>query len=274
MPEGDTVHKLADAIGRTLAGQVTARVTLRGETVPALAGRRVRAVFAQGKHLFIRFEEGMTLRSHLGMYGSWHRYASGEPWRKPQAQATLALWTPPEVLVCFNAREVELLRSGGIRERNTVRRLGPDLGGEGFCVDEVLRRAREFLEPETLLVDVLLDQRIAAGIGNVYKSEVLFVEKVHPTLPLEAAGDTVLRRLYTAAHDLIRANLGGGPRMTRRGNPPLWVYGRHGRPCLRCDESIRYARLGATMRSTYWCAGCQRSPAEPGADDSSRARFG
>lgn len=257
MPEGDTVHKLADAIGRTLTGRVAQRVAVRGATLSELAGCRVGAVFAKGKHLFIRLENGLTLRSHLGMYGTWHRYAPGEPWRKPRARAALAVWVPGEVVVCFNAREVELLRSAGIRERNTVRRLGPDLGAETLAADDAVGRARELLEPGTALADVLLDQRVAAGIGNVYKSEILFMERAHPLGTLATTADEALRRLYATAHDLIRANLGGGPRATRRGRPRLWVYGRHGRSCLRCGTPIRYARLGATMRSTYWCPRCQ-----------------
>jgi endonuclease-8 len=112
------------------------------------------------------------------------------------------------------------------------------------------------------LVDLLLDQRIAAGIGNVYKSELMFLAGCAPNWTLSEANDDMLLALYAQAATLLKANLGGGPRTTRRnddGHGHLWVYGRAGQPCLRCGASIRRGLLGCRPRSTYWCDGCQRS---------------
>ncbi|MCU0936370.1 MAG: formamidopyrimidine DNA glycosylase [Gammaproteobacteria bacterium] len=260
MPEGDTVAKLAAALGPLLAGAAPVRVEVRGAPSGALDGRRVEGVHAVGKHLFLAFEGGRLLRSHLGMYGSWHRYGRGEPWQRPARQASIVIDLGERVVVCFNAREVEVLRADGLRHRDLLARLGPSLAGPGPDLAAAVARARSTLEDATPLTDLLLDQRVASGVGNVYKSEVLFLEGLHPGKTLAATGDDRLAAVFARAADLMRQNLGGGPRVTRFDDPgsdPLWVYGRRGRPCLRCGSPIRYARTGRTQRSTYWCPRCQ-----------------
>lgn len=261
MPEGDTIHKIAGFLAPRLRSHRLVRVEMaHSGTARRCTGRQVRGVTARGKHLFIELDDDTALRSHLGMYGSWHFYAPGEEWRKPVSQASLVLATDDAVYVCFNAREVELVRAPSVRERVLGMRLGPDLLGEDGRLGVIVGRAREILEPDTLLADVLLDQRVASGIGNVYKSEVLFLERQSPLTRLEEIGDTGLERCYATATDLLRRNLGGGPRITRfekDGAGRLWVYGRRGQPCLRCDGRIESARLGRDHRSTYWCNKCQ-----------------
>jgi endonuclease-8 len=272
MPEGDTIHKVAAALRPFLEGKSIRRARIgKGPRVglgcagfaERLEGRWVEVVFARGKHLWIRVEGGIALRSHLGLHGSWHRYAPGEPWKKPEWQASLALWTEREVLVCFNAREVECLVTEGLRTAGFSARLGPDLLAPGTDVGSITRRARQLLDPETQLADVLLDQRVAGGIGNVYKSEILFVEGQHPAAALGQVSDGALQRIFGTARDLMDKNLGAGPRVTRfeaDGRGILWVYGRSGRPCLLCGAPIRFERLGRGMRSTYWCPKCQPGP--------------
>ncbi len=279
MPEGDTVYKLAVAIRQRIVGAVivNARVRLeprgtfkrqspraagpgqddRGES---LIGHRVESVHTIGKHLFFQFDHGALLRSHLGMYGSWHRYRPHEAWKKPEWQASLALWTDQDVMVCFNAKEVALLHSGSFQHTNLTRRLGPDLLSPSPDLDLIVQRAREFLDPGAPLVDVLLDQRAACGVGNVFKSEVLFIEKLHPLTHLGDTSDHSLRRLYATASELLRKNLGGGRRVTRfvhDGRARLWVYGRRDRLCLICASRVASAPLGTTLRITYWCPRCQ-----------------
>jgi endonuclease-8 len=261
MPEGDTIHKLANFLAPRLEAHTVRRVSAPDPSAARqCAGQRVRRVFARGKHLFIEFDNGHLLRSHLGMYGSWHRYGHGEAWRKPRRQASLELATDAEVFVCFNAKEVELLHGPGVRRRILETRLGPDLAAAAPDLGQVLRRAREFQAGDALLADLLLDQRVAAGIGNVYKSEVLFIEGHLPQAPAAAITDAQLQRCYATATTLLRRNLGGGPRMTRFANDGagrLWVYGRAGLPCLRCDGRVESARIGKDHRPTYWCDGCQ-----------------
>ncbi len=260
MPEGDTVHKLAAALRHRLLGATLEDVRLRRLQAGSLRGARVTDVRARGKHLFLDTDAGLSLRSHLGMYGSWHGYRPGEPWRKPERQADILLVTERGVFVCFNAREAEILSSRGFRYRDAHQRLGPDLIGEARKLDGLPTRARRLLAPDSLLVDVLLDQRVACGIGNVYKSEVLFLEGQSPCRRLREITDPDLEGLYRQASDLLGDNLGGGPRVTRRvsdGRSDLWVYRRRGLPCLRCGAAVAGADLGRIARSTYWCPVCQ-----------------
>lgn len=278
MPEGDTIHKIAAAMRPALLEQRVQKARLRlwpagayrrdGPEASAdattagtrIEGRVIREVFARGKHLFFSFEEGLLLRSHLGMYGSWHRYRSTESWRKPEWQASIALWIGDDAFVCFNAREVELTHDPSIRHTNFSSRLGPDLLAEALDLGLVVERARQFVEADTSLADLLLDQRVACGVGNVYKSEVLFMEGEDPLLTVDLLPDAAMRRLYQRARALLRRNLGGGRRVTRPVNDGLgrlWVYGRQGAPCFHCGAAIRHARSGRDRRSTYWCPACQ-----------------
>lgn len=266
MPEGDSVHKLANYLRPRLVGRfIRAGEALTSEWVD-LSGRRIEELCAHGKHLFIALHDGYLLRSHLGMWGSWHRYTIGEPWKKPAAQARIMLTVGPAVYVCFNPKEVELLRSRGVRQSLLKALLGPDLLDLSANLQQVLDRARDLLAPETLVVDLLLEQRVAAGIGNVYKSEVLFLQRVDPHSPLGTLSDPTLEGLYQTAQRLLRANLRGGPRVTRAakdGSSRLWVYARRAQPCLVCGEPIRQAPLGRAMRTTYWCPQCQQMPRMP-----------
>jgi endonuclease-8 len=261
VPEGDTIHKIAAYLGPRLDGRVLGQVRMRdAEAAAWCAGRRVTGVSALGKHLFIELDETRALRSHLGMHGSWHRYAAGESWRKPSRQASVVLEAGDDTYVCFNAKEVELVPLASVRERIVKSRLGPDIIAGRPDGAELVARAREFLAPDALIADALLDQRIAAGIGNVYKSEVLFIEGLLPQRPLDSVPDETLAACYATAGELLRRNVGGGPRVTRfvsDGAGRTWAYGRGGLPCLRCDGTIENARLGRHHRSTYWCARCQ-----------------
>jgi endonuclease VIII len=217
-------------------------------------------VTSKGKHLFIDFEGGASLRVHLGMYGSWHRYPVGQAWQKPAHRATVVLSAAGQDYVCFSAKEVEILDSRGFTRRDRTDRLGPDLSRDAPTAESLLLRARNLLSPETELVDLLLDQRIASGIGNVYKSEVLFLERCAPRTRFGDISEETFAALYRTAERLLLNNLGGGPRITRTaddGRGILWVYGRAGLPCFRCGASLLRERLGQHARSTYWCPACQ-----------------
>lgn len=261
MPEGDTIHKIANFLAPRLREQTIVRVAVAGRAAAQrLSGRRVANVLARGKHLFIELDDATAIRSHLGMWGSWHRYAHDEVWNKPRSQASLVITTADDEFVCFNAKEVEVVRVPSVRERIVHGRLGPDLIADDCDPGLLVRRAREFLDGGELLADVLLDQRVASGIGNVYKSELLFIERLSVDLTLAGVADEELGRCFATAADLLRQNLGGGMRVTRSGSDGagrLWVYGRKGRPCHECDTPIESARMGRHQRSTYWCPHCQ-----------------
>lgn len=260
MPEGDTVFKLAAFLQPALQGRRLIAGRVRDDHTIDLAGRRVDDVYAHGKHLFILFDDDSLLRSHLGMWGSWHHYAPGERWQRPASQACVVFDVGERVYVCFNARQMELLRRDGVRARKLGIVLGPDLMAADVDGDVIVGRAREIVDPKAPVSDVLLDQRIACGIGNVYKSEVLFLERHHPATPLQALDDTQLAALYRRASTLLNGNRRSGPRIIRRAGDDagaLWVYRRTGRPCLQCDAPIESAALGRDRRSTYWCPQCQ-----------------
>lgn len=263
MSEGDTIAKLAAYLQPVLCDRCIDHGTLRDHPTVDLAGRTVTDVFAHGKHLFIAFDDDHLLRSHLGMWGSWHHYARDEPWQKPERQASIVLQMEDRVYVCFNAAQVELMRKHGVRARHFDITLGPDLLSGPVDYDDIVHRARQLAGPSTPIADVLLDQRIACGIGNVYKSEVLFVEHCHPTTPLGIIDDAGLVSLYGQAATLLRTNVRSGPRITRPAQDDageLWVYGRTARPCLHCLTPIVSARVGKAQRSTFWCPQCQPAP--------------
>lgn len=265
MPEGDTIYRTAEVlraalVGRTItAARAQPRPGLRRvPDLTRLIGASVTSVVARGKHLLIGFDNGMTIRSHLRMSGSWHRYRRGERWRRPERQASAILETADAVAVAFNTPVVELLTDAELRRSTPLNTLGPDLLGRSFDIEEALHRLRARGEME--LGNALLDQRAVAGIGNVYKSEVLFLERLDPWAEVRRLGDGELESALRTARRLLQANVRGGERVTT-GSPArgqgLWVYGRAGRPCRRCGTAIEMRRQGDLARLTYWCPSCQ-----------------
>jgi len=264
VPEGDTIWRVAERLRPVLAGRRLVRfeaARLAGGPRPR-PGEEVVDVTARGKHLLISFERGVVLQTHLRMTGSWHVVGPGERWRKPAHLARVVVeveggWSA----VCFSAPVVRTYQESSTQP-SPVAHLGPDLCQPAPDQAEVVRRARRG-DPATPACDLLLDQRVAAGIGNVYKSEVLWACRVHPTTPLGALDDEQLDALYRTAHRFLRANLGRDRRITHGAVPGgLAVYGRRGRACVRCGVPVVTARLGVLPRSTFWCPRCQPPPAE------------
>jgi endonuclease-8 len=267
VPEGDTIYRTAEVLRAALAGRriTNARAQPRPglRRVPQLSrviGAIVIGVEARGKHLLIGFDNGLTLRSHLRMRGSWHRYRPSEAWQRPASQASAILETAEAVAVAFDTPVVELLTDADMRRSRALNTLGPDLLGAEFDTHEALRRLRERDGEE--LGNALLDQRTVAGIGNVYKSEVCFLERLDPWAAVAAFSDDELAAALRTARRLLRSNTRGGARVTTgssaRGEG-LWVYGRSGRPCRRCGTALRQARQGDLARRTSWCPWCQPS---------------
>jgi endonuclease-8 len=269
MPEGDTLFRTAAGLRPHLVGRgVTAARAQGPGPVPQIhrvVGRRIDAVEAHGKNLLIRFDHGLELRTHLRMRGSWHRYRPGEPWRRPAARARLVLEVPGSVAVCFDAPVVELFETRATSLHPTLSRLGPDLLADDFDPDESLRRLRARDRADLEIAIALTDQRALAGIGNVYKNEILWIERVSPFRRVRDLDDRTLERMVATARRLLVANADvrrGPERVTTggdRGAPgPLYVYGRAGRPCRRCGTPIASRRQGTELpRTTYWCPRCQ-----------------
>jgi len=268
MPEGDTLYNLAAGLRPDLVGHPLERVWVRdrGE-LRGLSGRRVLGVDARGKHLLVRLEDDVVLRTHLGLKGVWHRYRRDERWGRSRSGATVVLETARQTFVCFRASQVAITRGKPAERGAPVSRLGPDLTGDAPAdLDRVVRRARAPQLARLDVAELLLDQTVAAGIGNVFKSEVLFVRGVHPWAKVGTLTDDTLRHLYETATELLQRNRRPGARTTtpdalhRRlpGAPRYHVYGRARRPCLRCGTPVLAKRQGAQARTTYWCPACQR----------------
>jgi endonuclease-8 len=266
MPEGDTIFRIAEVLRRDLLGASVTRAWAQPRPglrrVPELGrveGAMVTSVEARGKHLLIGFDNGLTLRTHLRMRGAWHRYRVGEEWRRPKSQASAVLETAASVAVCFDAPEVELMTDTDVARHPQLSTLGPDLLSRTFDADEAVRRLR--LLPRRAVGEALLDQRSVAGIGNVYKSEICFLEGVSPWRQIGELESSDVARLVVTARRLLGANVGGGARVTtgeRAGGRQLWVYGRAGQPCRRCGTLVEGRRQGEQARMTYWCPRCQR----------------
>ncbi|MCX5400168.1 Fpg/Nei family DNA glycosylase [Streptomyces sp. NBC_00102] len=265
MPEGDTVARTAKHLHAALAGRVLTHADLR---VPRFAtadltGRTVLDVTPRGKHLLTRLEGGLTLHSHLRMDGAWRIFAPGERWRGgPAYEIRAVLGNTDHTAVGYRLPVLELLRTPD--EEKVVGHLGPDLLGPDWDADRAL--ANLLAESDRPLGEALLDQRNLAGIGNVYKCELCFLARVTPWLPVGELPESLLPRLVGAAARLLDANRDRTTRTTTgrvaalsRAREPVYVYGRAGRPCLRCRTPVRKA--DQVDRPTYWCPHCQSGPA-------------
>jgi endonuclease VIII len=216
-------------------------------------------VEARGKHVLNRFDNGLVLHTHMRMSGSWHVYATGDRWRRPASQAVLVLEAGERLAVCFNAPVVELLTSRDELAHPALRRLGPDVLVEPIDFADVGRRVAA-LDASTTIGDALLDQRVVSGIGNIYRAETLFVERLHPDTPVASIPAEKWRSVVTSAGRLLRANLGQVGRDFGGGPDRPYVYDRAGRPCRRCRTPIRVRRHGRDARSVWWCPTCQAAP--------------
>ena len=251
MPEGDTLFNTALALRPALLGESLTAVNIRARGMYRLrVGDTVRSVEAVGKFLEIVVERGLALRTHLHMTGVWHLYEQGERWRRPRHLARAVLETESHVAVCFAAPTVEV----GPAADDRLAHLGPDLCHADVDLDAVLERVAGS-DPSTEIAEVLLDQRLAAGIGNVYKNEVLWACEVSPFRPLADVDEPMRRRLYETAAEQLQANLGRWKRQTHPKG--LAVYNRAGQGCYRCFGRIRTIEHGDIGRRTWWCADCQ-----------------
>lgn len=288
MPEGDSIFRAARALHRALAGatvthfeSVFPRLNRVDEDRP-LAGRTIDRVEARGKHLLIWFspstslgagpstslEAGaLVLRTHMRMNGSWHIYRAGERWRRSRDDMRIVIRTPEIDAVAFSVPVAELDTPDAIERTDVLRELGPDPLAQDFDADDALRRLQSRGDVE--VADALLDQSAIAGIGNIFKSEVLFAARVNPFARVADVGADRLRKAIDVAVKFMRANVGessaggivtySGLRRPTSSDPSarLWVYGRAGKPCRRCGTPISRRKQGPYVRSTYWCEKCQ-----------------
>lgn len=264
MPEGDSIHILAGKLRPVLVGRVVTKFEARPLPKAAtddLVGHAVVAVEARGKNLLVRFDDGRVLHVHLKMLGRMRVEAT------PTARGHFRRYPPQIALEVDGARVVgnripvlRLLRSAGAEARAPdLAGLGPDLLAETFDEAGAIARLRG---TGTLEIGAaLMIQSVVAGIGNVYKSEILFLEKIAPRTPVARVSDEALVKLLARTRWLMKKNVATrGPRTTRfaLAGPNKWVYGRAGKACLVCRAAIERIYQGpAPGRSTYFCPRCQ-----------------
>jgi endonuclease-8 len=245
VPEGDTIFRTARTLQRALGGRVVTKFTTvlpmlaRVDDQSPIAGRTIERVHAIGKHLLIDFSGGLTLRTHMRMNGSWHIYRSGEKWQRPRDDMRIVIETGAFVAVGFTIPVAEFT--------NDAPQLGPDLLGETFDFDEALRRVRE--HPSEEIGNVLLNQQVVAGVGNIWKSESLHAARVNPFRRVNELDDTTIIRILTIARKQLRASANATLRVRHS------VY--QGKLCRKCGSRIEYRKQGEDVRGTYWCPKCQ-----------------
>jgi endonuclease VIII len=249
MPEGDSIHRAADRLA-PIVGHALRRFEVRklAGTRPRL-GETVDAVSANGKHLLIDFSGGLTLDTHLGMAGRWALHPVGAELAGPAHLVRVVIGTDEWDAICWSAPTIRTFPT--VTDRSPIAHLGPDLAGPGADLDQCLRRWRDLADPAALVADVLLDQRIANGVGNVYVSEACWRVAVAPHAGASSLDDATRRDLLAAAHTLLLANVGSGRRRTVPGG--YAAYDRRGRACRRCGSPITAARVGRWQRTAYWC---------------------
>ena len=266
MPEGDTIHRAARTLQTALAGRVITRFEsvlpqlARVDLDAPLAGRTIERVRAEGKNLVMDFSGDLHLHTHMRMHGTWHLYRPGERWRKRRSDMRVVIETDTWVAVGFNIPVAAFHDAQSLERQEDLRKIGPDLLGETFDAAEALRRIRERGDSE--IADVILNQRVVAGIGNEYKSEVLFLGRVNPFAPAATLGDEQIGEILRIARKVMIANVQKRTqgRVTTFSLDPSqrkYVYGRAGKPCRKCGTAVSVAKQGRDARLTYWCPRCQ-----------------
>jgi endonuclease VIII len=253
MPEGDTIWRTAATLRPRLVGRRVVRAEPAG--LASLAGRRVEDVHAEGKHLLIRFEGDLLLHSHMRMSGRWQVFAAGMPLpRSGRPIRALLEVEDGTVAVCFSAPVVELTSTRAWV--SPTGHLGPDVLVKPLDIAGIV--ARGGLSEAAELGVLLLDQRVCAGIGNMWRCETLWELRLDPWTPVGALDRRTVVACYQRAHELMTASIRGARRAAA-------VHGRGRRPCLRCGRAIAVRAQGEHGRLTYWCPGCQtmRTLADP-----------
>ncbi len=278
MPEGDTIFRSARALGRALSGRT---ITGFRSTYPHLTrfhddtpvtGQTVDTVEARGKWLLIHLSGGGTLATHMLMSGSWHIYRPGERWQKPPSTARIVIENSEYHAIGFNVPVAEMHDERSLARDRRFPARSNDLLGTDFDLEAAVQRIVAAADEE--IGNVLLNQRVLAGVGNVFKSEVCFVAGFSPFRKVCTLTREQVAQAVAIAHKQLHANVmedspdrivtyrGVGRRTTNQANPTasLWVYGRAGQPCRKCEATIRRRLQGFDARITFWCPNCQPMP--------------
>jgi endonuclease-8 len=252
MAEGDTILRARNRLADALVGQSIAvsapNPRGRAAGIERLDGRTLAGIDAHGKHLIFDFGD-LALHSHLGMSGGWHVYEHGARWRRPRSSAWAVLGGERQEAVEFGGPTLRVLRAGQVAIDPQLARLGPDILAPELDLDQVVAIFRAADQSRTL-GDALLDQRLTAGIGNIFKSEACFAARLDPWHPLAEVSDDDLRLVLEAAREQMLAAVAQGDRHR------FAVY-KHRGPCLRCRGRVLHRGQGDANRTTWWCERCQ-----------------
>jgi endonuclease VIII len=270
VPEGDSYVRAAERLRPVLVGETIEAV----DGSPAvrrwaarLTGRRITGIRTYGKHLLIDVEGDLTIRTWLGMPGRWLIQRRGATGRRTSGAARLVISTGDHTVVCLSAPTIEVERRRVIDR--ALERLGPDILAATFDWDEYRRRAA-LVDPGSPVVDLLLDQRVVAGIGNEFTCEILFLERIHPSRPVGTLDAGTTDGLARRARRIMPPNARRAARTTTGSTVPgreSWVFRRTGAPCRRCRTEIDQGWVGRRApRITYWCPACQPATPEDRAD--------
>jgi endonuclease-8 len=278
MPEGDTIFRTARSMGRALTGKPvtgfrsTYPLLTRFDDDTPLIGQTVDSVESRGKWLLIHFSGGGTMATHMLMSGSWHIYRPGERWQEPASQMRILLENREYQTVGFQVPVAQMHTPQSLARDKRIPQPGADVLSKDFDAVTAAIRLRSY--PAEEVGDVLLHQAVLAGVGNVFKSEILFVESINPFRTVASLSEAQVEALVRTSRKLVASNVledsgdvivtyrGQNRRTTHQSNPQdsLWVYGRHHSPCRQCGEPIRRRIQGPDARVTYWCQQCQPMP--------------
>ena len=252
MTNGEGIHRTVSALRTALAGKPMVRFDAPRLVGPTpQAGRVLERIESHGKHVETVWDDNVVLHTHLRMTGSWHVYRQGEQWHKPHHQMAVAIEVDGWVAVCFNAPTVETYRTPDKRRHPGMGRLGPDLCQPATDLGGVVNLLLSYRDAAAPIGEVLLDQRVMSGVGNVHRCEVLWAQELSPFARVDALSEHDAVGIVNTAATMLRANLARSNRCTTA------VYGRNGQRCRRCGETIDSRPLGQHGRILYWCRGCQ-----------------
>ncbi len=278
MPEGDTIYRAARALAKVLTGKIVTRFNTGYAHLATVnddrpvVGRVIEKVEANGKWLLLHFSGDLILVTHMLMSGSWHIYKTGEKWWSPRTAMRAVIEVEGWQAVAFNVPVAEFHTAASLVRKSSVPKLGPDILSDTYTAESGVEalRARAQSHPDDEIANVLLNQRVLAGLGNVYKSEVCFAARVHPFRPMHTITEAEMLQMADVSQRYMQANVldgsgdgiitySGNRRTTHNANEKnrLWVYGRRGMECRRCGGTVEYRKQGTGARSTYWCPECQ-----------------
>jgi endonuclease-8 len=268
MITGD-LARTASAMRTALIGRPMVRFDAPALVGPApQAGRMVEVVEVSGKHLEVLWDDGLVLTTQMKSKSEWHVYRQGAPWRRSWDDLRASIQTDDWVAVCFAAASVETYRQPDKQRHPGRGRLGPDLGRNDASLAQAVDLLLSYPDREARLRDVMVDQHVMQGVGNVYRCEVLWAAELSPWTHVGDLTQHDAMLIVNTAAQMVRTNQGRARRATTTHTPAgLAVYGRCGQGCIRCHETIESRPVGRYGRMLYWCPGCQvrldrRLPAE------------